>query len=584
MVVRRHKGGLLRILWGTWDDFWQETSISGASNAGKAQGLPYIRRLCWMAIFATFFALTIFNVAKQFVEFYHYPVNYEVYVTHKDQVPFPSVTVCNQNRVHCGNLKTTIDDCMANMNNCWNQESILNTLQYFYTACDASKEYDQKDAAGEGQANQEANDQDQTQVSSSPKQRNKRKASKDESIKPEDMGDVAPNTEAENDFLYKYSSIATPLRAKIGHKFYDFIQSCSFRGRDCLDISYFRFTNDMSYGNCFTFNTEENDDDPFAGVRKSSMTGPFFGLSLILNLEQRYYVGNGITQAAGARIGVHNVTGQPLMSERGYDLMPNTQTNLAIQEVNITRLPSPYPSSCMSDFSETNYTDYVTNMKNVTWPYSLLQCKRACSFSQILIECGCYHPIFLETDAQADWRTCDLSSNSTDYACVEMIMTELDQQNRLCNCNVSCGDIDYELYLSNAKWPSKQYEDTAASLYGYQNVPSDVPGLSDNLLQVNVYFKTLNVKRVGETAVYDSLFGSSFVAALGGALSLFLGISLSMVFEVFEFIIDLLLNLGVYCAKGSYAHDNEGEIQKNNLRPWSKGFEYNTPPKVAPTE
>lgn len=108
MVVRRHKGGLLRILWGTWDDFWQETSISGASNAGKAKGLPYIRRLCWMAIFGIFFGLTIFNVAKQFVEFYQYPVNYEVYVTHDDQVTFPSVTVCNQNRVHCGNLKITI--------------------------------------------------------------------------------------------------------------------------------------------------------------------------------------------------------------------------------------------------------------------------------------------------------------------------------------------------------------------------------------------------------------------------------------------------------------------------------------------
>ena len=479
-------------------------------------------------------------------------------------------------------LKLTflIDECISDMNNCRNNQSILNTLEYFYKACDASKEYDAKDDAGEGQG---------TGQDSSSKQRKKREMSKEgQSMKPEEMGDVSPNTEAENDFLYKYSSIASPLRAKIGHKFYSFLQSCSFRGRDCLNISYFRFTNDMSYGNCYTFNTEENDDDPFAGARKSSMTGPFFGLSLVLNLEQRYYVGNGITHAAGARIGVHNVTGQPLMSERGYDLMPNTQTNLAIQEVNITRLQSPYPSSCMSDFSETNYTEYVTNVKNMTWPYSLLQCKRACSFSQILLECGCYHPIFLEMDAQPDWRTCDLSSNSTDYACVEMIMTELDQQNRICNCNVSCSDIDYEMYLSNAKWPSKQYEATAASLYGYQNVPSDVPGLSDNLLQINVYFKTLNVKRVGETAVYDSLFGSSFVAALGGALSLFLGISLSMVFEVLEFIVDLLLNLCVYCAKGSLDDDEDEDKKKDEddkLRPWSKGFEYKTPPTtVSPTE
>ena len=575
MVVRRHKGGLLGILWGTWDDFWQETSISGASNAGKAKGRPYIRRICWILIFGIFFGLTVFNVAKQFVEYYEYPVNYEVYVTHKDQVPFPSVTVCNQNRVHCGNLKMAIDDCEKDLENCLNEEGILNTLAYFYKACEASQEYDKKEG--------------QTQ---SPKQRKKRQTNFEDPEsegfdKLKNMGEISPNTEAENDFLYKYSSVPTPIRTRIGHKFYDFIQSCTFRGRDCLNISYFQISNDMSYGNCFTFNTEENDEDPFAGERKSSMTGHFFGLSLIMNLEQKYYVGNGITHAAGARIGVHNTTGNPLMSERGYDLMPNTQSNLAIQEVNITRLQSPYPSHCMSDFSETNYTEYVTNIKNVTWPYSLLQCKRTCSFSQILLECGCYHPIFLDLDAKSDWTTCDLASNSTDYTCVEYILSEMDSQNRICNCNVSCNDVDYEMYLSNSNWPSKQYEATAASLYGYENVPADVPGLADNLLQANVYFKTLNVKRVGESAVYDSLFSSTFVAALGGALSLFLGISLSMVFEVFEFVIDLMLNLCLYCAKES-GETNEEEAQRkkdgDQLRPWSNGFEYKTPPKVASTE
>ena len=91
--------------------------------------------------------------------------------------------------------------------------------------------------------------------------------------------------------------------------------------------------------------------------------------------------------------------------------MPNTQSNVAIQEVNITRLPKPYPSNCMNEWSETNYTEYVTSAENETWPYSLLQCKRTCSFSQILLECKCYHPIFLDLNAKPSWKTCDLATN-----------------------------------------------------------------------------------------------------------------------------------------------------------------------------
>ena len=57
-----------------------------------------------------------------------------------------------------------------------------------------------------------------------------------------------------------------------------------------------------------SFNYASNKEfDSIAGERYSSNTGPFYGLSLILNLEQRYYIGDGITQAAGARFVTHFV-------------------------------------------------------------------------------------------------------------------------------------------------------------------------------------------------------------------------------------------------------------------------------------
>ena len=62
-------------------------------------------------------------------------------------------------------------------------------------------------------------------------------------------------------------------------------------------FSYFYITPTASYGNCLSFNYAANTElDPLAGERYSSKTGPFFGLSMVLNLEQRYYIGGGITQ------------------------------------------------------------------------------------------------------------------------------------------------------------------------------------------------------------------------------------------------------------------------------------------------
>ena len=64
--------------------------------------------------------------------------------------------------------------------------------------------------------------------------------------------------------------------------------------------------------------------------------------------------------------------------------------------------------------------------------------------------------------------------------------------------------------------------------------------MKENLLKVNVYFKTMDSRLVEESATYDT---TSILYAVGGAISLWLGISLSMIFEVFELLINLFVNL-----------------------------------------
>ena len=51
------------------------------------------------------------------------------------------------------------------------------------------------------------------------------------------------------------------------------------------------------FGSCFTFNTEYNEmKDEAAGKRVSSLTGPSFGLNLVLELDLFNYLKGNITK------------------------------------------------------------------------------------------------------------------------------------------------------------------------------------------------------------------------------------------------------------------------------------------------
>ena len=60
--------------------------------------------------------------------------------------------------------------------------------------------------------------------------------------------------------------------------------------------------------------------------------------------------------------------------------------------------------------------------------------------------------------------------------------------------------------------------------------------VQDNLMQVNIYYGSLDVDTVHEEPEFTFL---TFLSGLGGALSLYLGISFIQVFEVVEFVVKL---------------------------------------------
>ena len=65
--------------------------------------------------------------------------------------------------------------------------------------------------------------------------------------------------------------------------------------------------------------------------------------------------------------------------------------------------------------------------------------------------------------------------------------------------------------------------------------------MADNLLEINVYFDSLNEEKVSAEIVYP-MWGSAFTSGFGGVMSLYLGIPIAMLFELVEILLDFIGN------------------------------------------
>ena len=188
-------------------------------------------------------------------------------------------------------------------------------------------------------------------------------------------------------------------------------------------------------------------------------------------------------------------------------------------------------SGCTSN----NWTDsaYKTDADMVTeFVYSVAACQKLCIQENIQKICECSHPLFEPSD---EFRPCNLSKAADNAECVleQIIMYDIGE--KTCNCDPPCEEIDYEKLVSSTVWPNMMATMAFSELYGVD--PEDV---KEDYLKVDIYFMSLNVKSITETARYTLV---SFISALGGNLGVWVGFSVCMIFEVIELVIDLCILL-----------------------------------------
>ncbi|XP_014679205.1 PREDICTED: amiloride-sensitive sodium channel subunit gamma-2-like [Priapulus caudatus] len=108
------------------------------------------------------------------------------------------------------------------------------------------------------------------------------------------------------------------------------IISCYFNGIKCnMESKDFKLHHSTDYGNCFTFNYAS--DNLRYLVKQGGATR---GLTLTIFVDQLNYM-SGLTEAAGARISVHEPGHSPFIVENGIDVPVGTRASIGVTQVDI---------------------------------------------------------------------------------------------------------------------------------------------------------------------------------------------------------------------------------------------------------
>ena len=230
------------------------------------------------------------------------------------------------------------------------------------------------------------------------------------------------------------------------------------------------------------------------------------GFSLLINLHQEY-AQIPITNSGGVYIMAYEPgTGTPSYHYNVIYARPGQNQFIGLEKHVRKLLPKPYnPVDCEMDEK-----------------YSEGKCLNDCLYR----EYWGYRDCTGERIEDSTCTVCDL---------VMRVRSQIK-----CNCPIACKKIEYKMTnLGNFKFPSTTSFDNYWNWF-YPNTSSSWGPyiLKENILDVQIYYKTLEVTEVTQT---PTLTWFQVLSDLGGALGLCLGASVVTAFEFAEFFCEVVV-------------------------------------------
>eukprot|EP00794_Sanderia_malayensis_P018853 gene18853-20752_t len=284
------------------------------------------------------------------------------------------------------------------------------------------------------------------------------------------------------------------------------------------------FTIQRNAGPCFTLNRD--------GKLKQKATSSIkTGIDMMLFMNESDVGDNNDAKATadernGLLLSVHD---QSLYSEglidEGIQLPTGYHTLISLKKIEIKRLPSPFPSKCVT-LKKGHYADVKQRDNKKLCIYSC--------FSRLIYEkCG-----ILTTFLKALLKNSSQYSNPKNLSadereiCHKRVYEDFSASS--CDCPTPCFEVGYEVKVSRRPWPKKWYAEkylhVFADALNKTTSEIDTTKLKENFLKVSIYFESFVTSRTKEEELYDlkSLFGD-----IGGYMGLTIGMSIISMTELF---------------------------------------------------
>jgi len=323
---------------------------------------------------------------------------------------------------------------------------------------------------------------------------------------------------------------------------------------------------DPDYGVCYTMKVNLTEGKNIRGI-----AALIYVDTVLYNTGNYYNLNIKNLQVTGVRVLTHAPGTKPDM-KLGIDGGSGFATTIVLDQTKQTRLPAPY-SSCTTEGT----LGSVDNSNPYTQPY----CVSICQQQQCLDKCGCIKKEFQFTYSQLvesnfsvcsfiEWISngsslnfkqlgqmlCDQSFKPNESACYKQCLSPCQEYQYSSNVITTAPWPDstvlnsfYNSYIMGVyrfghkfdayeEWRSVDAEETNSSTDSYLLQTLNIERLfQKNFLQLNIQFNTNEYTIQKEVAAFPL---DSFGAQVGGVLSLWLGVTIMLIFEIFEFIINLL--------------------------------------------
>uniref|UniRef100_P24585-2 Isoform Short of Degenerin deg-1 n=1 Tax=Caenorhabditis elegans TaxID=6239 RepID=P24585-2 len=309
---------------------------------------------------------------------------------------------------------------------------------------------------------------------------------------------VAMLTRAKENLMFTMAALSDKQRIALSQSKHEFIEMCSFNGKECDIDEDFRLHVDPEFGNCFTFNYDVNNN------YTSSRAGPMYGIRVLLFVNTSDYMST--SESSGVRLAIHPPTEYPFPDTFGYSAPVGFASSFGIKKKVMQRLPAPY-GECVE-------TKKVVDRNYIYagYDYHPEGCHRSCFQNGLIDDCSCGDPRFPVPEG---YRHCS-AFNATARTCLEKNIGSvgdfhhITQKMDKCVCKQSCEEIIHEVTFSCSKWPS---------------------GATD------VFYEQLNYELLQESEAYGLV---NLIADFGGHLGLWLGFSVITVMEVCVLLVDMI--------------------------------------------